>query len=179
MSNYANIDGLIGLEVQVHDTGHEIVDMPGVVEAAWITQDDHVKVLLRLTNAGGSSSYGEFLMTDLKFTKYSLAVSAQELLVAKTRKIEAIKMYRERTGVGLKEAKDAVEEAMSRTFGYKVPPCPYCGQLGCNLGWSCPGNPANQPVMSLPQPMSGSFTTALRPCPHCGSTNHTANNCAR
>jgi hypothetical protein len=30
-------------------------------------------------------------------------------LVAEGRKIEAIKIYRERTGVGLKEAKDAVE----------------------------------------------------------------------
>lgn len=30
-------------------------------------------------------------------------------LLAKGRKIEAIKLYRERTGAGLKEAKDAVE----------------------------------------------------------------------
>jgi large subunit ribosomal protein L7/L12 len=35
-------------------------------------------------------------------------------LVASGRKIEAIKVYRERTGVGLKEAKDAVEALAAR-----------------------------------------------------------------
>ncbi|PZS28112.1 MAG: 50S ribosomal protein L12 [Pseudonocardiales bacterium] len=38
------------------------------------------------------------------------ALSAEILdLLGRGRKIEAIKVYRERTGVGLKEAKDAVE----------------------------------------------------------------------
>lgn len=43
----------------------------------------------------------------------SLAVSELELHVASKFKIEAIKMYRQRTGAGLKEGKDAVETAMS------------------------------------------------------------------
>lgn len=44
-------------------------------------------------------------------------------LLREGRKIEAIKRYREQTGVGLKEAKDAVE-AMERGERLEVPPLP-------------------------------------------------------
>lgn len=44
-------------------------------------------------------------------------------LVRQGRKIEAIKLYKEQTGVGLKEAKDAVE-AMERGERHEVPPLP-------------------------------------------------------
>jgi Ribosomal protein L7/L12 C-terminal domain len=39
-------------------------------------------------------------------------VPADIMQLAVTRKIEAIKLYRERTGVGLKEAKDAIDRAL-------------------------------------------------------------------
>ncbi len=39
-------------------------------------------------------------------------VPADIMQLAATRKIEAIKLYRERTGVGLKEAKDAIDRAL-------------------------------------------------------------------
>jgi ribosomal protein L7/L12 len=41
-----------------------------------------------------------------------------EALILRGKKIEAIKIYREQTGVGLKEAKDAVEE-MQRRLGVR------------------------------------------------------------
>jgi ribosomal protein L7/L12 len=44
-------------------------------------------------------------------------------LLREGRKIEAIKLYREQTGVGLKEAKDAVE-AMERGETVEAPPLP-------------------------------------------------------
>lgn len=37
-------------------------------------------------------------------------------------KIQAIKLFRERNSVGLKEAKEAVENAMQREYGYTVFP---------------------------------------------------------
>lgn len=37
-------------------------------------------------------------------------------------KIQAIKLYRERTGMGLKEAKDAVEDWMEKNMGYRYYP---------------------------------------------------------
>ena len=45
------------------------------------------------------------------------------------RKIPAIKLYRERTGLGLKESKEAVE-ALARQQGIKTSPSG-CGPLGC------------------------------------------------
>lgn len=50
-----------------------------------------------------------------------LATGAVADLLREGRKIEAIKLFREQTGVGLKEAKDAVE-AMERGEAVEVPP---------------------------------------------------------
>lgn len=41
---------------------------------------------------------------------FPLSERVKELAAQPARKIEAIKVYREETGVGLKEAKDAIEE---------------------------------------------------------------------
>jgi ribosomal protein L7/L12 len=46
-------------------------------------------------------------------------------LLEQGKKIQAIKVYRDRTGAGLKEAKDAVE-AMQPRYPYRAP-CPRCG----------------------------------------------------
>lgn len=43
----------------------------------------------------------------------------EELLCRSNQKIKAIKEYRQRTGQGLKEAKDKIEEWMLKNLGYK------------------------------------------------------------
>jgi hypothetical protein len=67
-------------------------------------------VLGRLSAGGGSTVHQVPPVVPPAATLDDAAVAAQlAVLIAAGQKIEAIKLYRERTGVGLKEAKDAVE----------------------------------------------------------------------
>ena len=87
--------------------------------------------------AGGSAAYAHFRPTDaarlarlerkldaiikqlnIPYVEVEspegLSPEVQQLANDPTRKIEAIKLHREQTGLGLKEAKDAVEAYMTR-----------------------------------------------------------------
>lgn len=148
MSNgYANIDSLIGLHVRVNATGMDVVDLPSVIDAAWVTQDDHIKVLCRIEQGEGIGGWMEFFIQDIKFMKPGSEVTAAELTLALGgQKIDAIKFHRARTGVGLKESKDAIEAAMIKNG-------------------AGPGLPTG-PSTTMPRAQ----------CVHCGSYNHSTFN---
>lgn len=80
-----------------------------------------VKLLLRRSSAGpqdGTTSAPELNAPDRQERPASEDVKAQVArLIAANRKIEAIKVFREATGVGLKEAKDAIESGSFASGG--------------------------------------------------------------
>ena len=61
-------------------------------------------------------------------TKEEIAILRQPFDIGDcSRKIQAIKLYRERTKQGLKESKEAIEAWMRKHLGYESFPCtPYC-----------------------------------------------------
>lgn len=67
-----------------------------------------------------------------------ISPTLDELMLARTRKIPAIKAYRERTGRGLKDSKDAIETGLSY-LGWDYDPDSYAARfLFENL---CPNDP--------------------------------------
>ena len=72
---------------------------------------EHVVAQLQaqLAAGGGAVSYGAPMPAAGQPASTADWMSEVQALVASGNKIQAIKVYRERTGLGLKEAKDAVE----------------------------------------------------------------------
>jgi ribosomal protein L7/L12 len=97
---------------EVFDELHRLLALDQKIEAIKVYREAtgaslaDAKAAVELVQSHGHPSPGKTPANDFERTLL--------LLLEAGRKIEAIKVYRERTGVGLKEAKDAVEALASR-----------------------------------------------------------------
>jgi len=82
------------------------VDFDGLKDRVTKLEAAVAQLQLQLANVGPAGSVAGSVATPVAGTDWMSEVRA---LVAQDNKIQAIKLYRENTGLGLKEAKDAVE----------------------------------------------------------------------